>query len=125
MKIFPAVLIAAVLPAVAAAPTALAQAPDNQPAYVVTYIEVTPSAEMKTVNLLRQVAATSRNETGNRRYDVLQHVERRNQFAILETWHDMKAIEAHGAGAAMKQFRETLGRMMGALYDDRRYRNLE
>jgi quinol monooxygenase YgiN len=119
MKIFPAVLIAAVLAAVAAAPTALAQAPDNQPAHVVTYIEVTPSAETKTVNLLRQVAATSRNEAGNLRYDVLQHVERRNQFAILETWRDAKAFSAHAGGTAMKQFRGELDPLRIGFYDER------
>jgi quinol monooxygenase YgiN len=115
---FPGALIAAVMAAVAA-PGALAQAPDNQPAYGVTYIEVTPSAEATAAGLMRQVAAASRKEAGNLRYEVLQDIERRNQFAILETWHDMKAIEAHGAGAAMKQFREKLDPLRTGFYDER------
>jgi quinol monooxygenase YgiN len=98
---------------------ALAQATDNQPAYVVTYIEVTPSAETQTANLLRRVAATSRKETGNLRYDILRHVERHGQFAILETWTGPKAFEAHAGGAAMKQFRADLDPLRIGLYDER------
>jgi len=115
-RCFPGVLIAAVVAAVAA-PAALAQAPE--PAYGVTYIEVTPSAEATAAGLLRQAAAASRKEAGNLRYDVLQDTERRNQFAILETWSDMKAIEAHGAGAAMKQLREKLDPLRTGFYDER------
>ena len=117
-RCFPGALIAAVVAAVAA-PEALAQAPDNQPAYGVTYIEVTPPAEATAAGLMRQVAAASRKEAGNLRYEVLQDIERRNQFAILETWHDMKAIEAHGAGAVMKQFREKLDPLRTGFYDER------
>ena len=117
-RCLPGALTAAVL-AVVAAPGALAQAPDGQPAYGVTYIEVTPSAETTAAGLLRQVAAASRKEAGNLRYDILQDIERRNQFAILETWSDMKAIEAHGAGAAMKQFREKLDPLSTGYLDER------
>jgi quinol monooxygenase YgiN len=117
-RCFPGVLIAAVV-VVVAAPGALAQAPDNQPAYVVTYIEVTPSAEAATATLLRRVAATSRKEAGNLRYDILQHMERRTQFATLEAWSDGKAFEAHGGGAAMMQFRRELDPLRIGFYDER------
>src|ERR1700722_11365159 len=117
-RCFPGALIAAVVAAVAA-PEALAQAPDNQPAYGDTYIEVTTPAGATGAALRRHAAAASRKEAGNLRYEVLQDIERRNQFAILETWHDMKAIEAHGAGAAMKQFREKLDPLRTGFYDER------
>src|SRR3981081_604839 len=104
MKNFRGVLIAAAALA-GAVPGALAQAPNNQPASVVTYIEVTPAAEAETAGFLRRgggsggetacfrgrLRAASRKEAGNQRYDVLQHIERRNQFAILEGWSDAKA----------------------------------
>ena len=61
---------------------------------MVTYIEVTPAAEAEAGTLLRRIAAASRKEAGNLRYDVLQQNERRNQFAILEAWSDAKAFEA-------------------------------
>jgi quinol monooxygenase YgiN len=117
MNVFQGALIAGCI--MAAAPAALAQATDNQMAYGVTYIEVTPAAEAQTADLLRRVAAASRKEAGNRRYDVLQHTERRNQFAILESWNDVKAYEAHGGGAAMKQFRTELSPLRVGHYDER------
>jgi quinol monooxygenase YgiN len=119
MKIFHAVLAAAAMLLAIAAPAARAQAPDQQSTYGVTYIEVAPAAEAAAGNLLRSVAATSRKEAGNLRYDVLQHMERRNQLAILEAWGDAKALEAHGRGAAMKQFRDALDPLRIGFYDER------
>jgi quinol monooxygenase YgiN len=113
------VLFAAAVLAAVAAQGARAQAPEGQSAYVVTYIEVTPSAEPETANLLRRVAAASRKEAGNLRYDVLQHSERRGQFAILETWNDGKAFEAHRGGAAVKEFRGELDPLRISSYDER------
>jgi quinol monooxygenase YgiN len=117
MKVFP--LIAAAVLAAVAAPGARAQAPDNQSAYVVTYIEVAPSAEAEAANLLRRAGAAGHKEAGNLRYEVLQHIERRNQFAILEAWSDAKAFEAHAGGAAMKQFRDQLDPLRIGFYDER------
>ena len=119
MKVSHGMLIATAILAAAAAPPALAQAPDNRSAYVVTYIEVTPPAEAEAANLLRRVAAASRKEAGNLRYDVLQHIERPSQFAILEAWSDAKAFEAHAGGAAMKQFRGQLDPLRVGFYDER------
>jgi quinol monooxygenase YgiN len=119
MKVFHGALIAATIVAAVAAPGALAQTGGNQPAYVVTYIEVAPSAEADAAKLLRQVAAASRKEAGNLRYEVVQQIDRRNQFAILEAWSDAKAFEAHGGGAAMKEFRDHLNPLRISFYDQR------
>jgi quinol monooxygenase YgiN len=117
MKICHVAVIAATI--LVAGPAALAQAPGNQGADVVTYIGVAPSAEADTAGLLRRVAAASRKEAGNLRYEVLQQIDRRNQFAILETWSDAKAFEAHGGGPAMKEFRGHLDPLRTAFYDQR------
>src|SRR5450755_2461237 len=68
MKVIHGALIAAAALA-AIASGALAQTPGNQPAYGVTYIEVTPSVGAEAANLLRRVAAASRKEAGNLRYE--------------------------------------------------------
>ena len=112
-----AVIVAAVISAAASA--ALAQAPASPYAYMVTYIEVTPSAEMQVADLLRHVAGASRAEPGNLRYEVLQQIDRRNQVAILEAWNDAKALAAHVGGAAMKQFRGQLDPLRIGFYDER------
>jgi quinol monooxygenase YgiN len=119
MNVFHEALIAAAVLTAVAVPGALAQTPDNQTAYLVTYIEVTPSAEIEVAKLLRSVAAASTKEAGKLRYDVLQQIERRNQFAILEAWSDPKAHEAHDGGAAMKQFRDQLSPLRTGYFDQR------
>ena len=117
MKFFVGMSMAAAL--LAAAPVAMAQTPPAGTAYVVTYIEVAPSAQADAADLLKAVAAASRKEGGNARYDVLQRIDRENQFAILEAWTDLKAAEAHLAGAAVKQFKEKLKPLQISFYDER------
>jgi len=121
MKICHGALIAAAILTTVAAPAALAQPAGNQSGYAVTYITVAPSpgAEAETANLLRRLAAASRKEAGNLRYEVLQQIDRRDQFAILEAWSDAKAFDAHGGGPAMKEFRGHLGPLSAGFYDQR------
>jgi quinol monooxygenase YgiN len=116
MKLFCGMMLAAAV--IAAAPAALAQAPAGT-SYMVTYIEVLPSAKGEAANLLKQVATASRKEAGNQRYDILQRTGRDNQFAILEAWTDLKAAEAHVAGAALKQFKDKLKPLQLSFYDER------
>jgi len=116
MRVFCGMLIAA---AMAAAPVAMAQAPAGGTAYVVTYIEVVPSSQGEATGLLKQVAAASRKEAGNQRYDILQRIDRKNQFVILEAWTDLKAAEAHAGGDALKQFKDKLKPLQASFYDER------
>ncbi|HMA71081.1 MAG TPA: antibiotic biosynthesis monooxygenase [Xanthobacteraceae bacterium] len=117
MRVFCGMMLA--IAVVAAAPVAMAQAPAGGTAYVVTYIEVTPSAQSEVTGLLKQVAAASRKEAGNERYDILQRIDRKNQFVILEAWTDLRAAEAHAGGDALKQFKEKLKPQQVSFYDER------
>jgi len=117
MRVFCGTLIAAA--AMAVAPAAMAQAPAGGTAYVVTYIEVVPSAEREAAGLLKQVATASRKEPGNQRYDVLERIDRKNQFVILEAWADLKAAEAHAGGSALKEFKDKLKPLQASFYDER------
>ena len=117
MRVFCGMLIVAA--AMAVAPAAMAQAPAGGTAYVVTYIEVVPSAQGETAGLLKQVATASRKEAGNQRYDILQRLDRENQFVILEAWTDLKAAEAHTGGSALKQFKDKLKPLQASFYDER------
>ena len=117
MRVFCGMLIVAA--AMAVAPAAVAQAPAGGTAYVVTYIEVVPSAQGEAAGLLKQVATASRKEAGNQRYDILQRLDRENQFVILEAWSDLKAAEAHAGGSALKEFKDKLKPMQASFYDER------
>lgn len=94
-------------------------AQDTGTAFVVTYIEVAPSAVDEARGLLRQLREASRKAAGNQRFETLQRSERTNHFAIIEAWGDQKAREAHALAAPTKQFRETLQRLLSAAYDER------
>ncbi len=117
MRVFCGMLIAAA--AVAVAPAAMAQAPAERTSYVVTYIEVVPSAGHEAAGLLKEVAAASRKEAGNQRYDILQRIDRENQFVILEAWTDPKAAEVHAGASALKQFKDKLKPLQAGFYDER------
>jgi quinol monooxygenase YgiN len=102
--------------AVTLAPAA-AQVP--QPAFAVTYIDVVPAGASSAADLLKNIAAATRKEAGNLRYEVLAQLDRPNRFAILEAWSDVKALEAHGASGAMTRFRGALKPLLAGFYDQR------
>ncbi|MGH7310428.1 MAG: putative quinol monooxygenase, partial [Candidatus Rokuibacteriota bacterium] len=68
-----------------------APAQEAATAFVVTYIEVVPSAVDEARGLLRQYREASRKAGGNQRFETLQRSERANHFAIIEAWGDQKA----------------------------------
>jgi quinol monooxygenase YgiN len=88
-------------------------------AFVVTYIEVVPSAVDEARGLLRKYREASRKAGGNQRFEALQRSERANHFAIIEAWGDQKARDAHAQAAPTRQFREALQRHLSAAYDER------
>lgn len=89
------------------------------PAYIVTYIEVLPTAANHAVGLIRQLGATSRKDAGNVRFEVLQRINQPSHFAILEVWSDEPAQAAHAAAAHTKDFRAKLQPLLRAPYDER------
>ncbi len=92
---------------------------------VVTHVDVPPPSKDVTVPLLKQLAEASRSDTGNLRFEVLQQSNRPNHFTVVEIWAGERAHQAHVTASHTEQFRETLGPMSGALYDDRLYRVLD
>ena len=89
------------------------------PAYIVTYLEVLPTAANQTVGLIRQLGAASRKESGNLRFEVLQRMHQPSHFAILEVWSNEAAQAAHASAAHAKEFRAKLQPLLRAPYDER------
>jgi quinol monooxygenase YgiN len=119
-----ALMLAVVVP-LAAAPAARAQDAATNPTsanptiYVVSYIDVAPTAKGQVATLLKQLADASRKEPGVMRFEVLQRTAPANQFAILEVWKDQPALDAHTAAAPAKQFNDKLSPLLVAPRDDR------
>src|SRR5262245_54842349 len=107
----------AILPLAIVPPAQGADSPG--PAYIVTYIEVLPTAANQAIGLIRQLGAASRKESGNVRFEVLQRLHQPSHFAILEVWNDEPAQTAHAAAQHTKDFRAKLQPLLRAPYDER------
>jgi quinol monooxygenase YgiN len=92
--------------------------------YVVTHVDVPPPRREETEVLLKNLAERSRDDDGNVRYDVFQQSSRTNHFTVFAVWTHQKAFASHDAQAHTRQFRETLGPMLGAPYDERLYETI-
>src|SRR5438876_873623 len=89
--------------------------------YVATYVDIQLSSTSQGVELIRQYRDKTRAEAGSSGVDVIQEIGRPNHFVIFGTGKDRNAFDAHEAKAHTKQFRETVGPMLGAPYDERLY----
>jgi len=75
--------------------------------------------------MLTKAGGDSRKEPGAVRFEAWQQSNRTNHFTVNEVWKDRGAVDTHIVAPSTKEFREKLGPMMGALYDDRLYKNME
>jgi quinol monooxygenase YgiN len=87
--------------------------------YAVTYVEVMPVDIAGGTTLTKQYRDATRREPGNLRFDVLHEIARPNRFAIIETWNDKAARDAHDRTAATAQFRGRLKSIADAPDDER------
>ena len=112
-------VLAAALLLPAATPSALAQGAGDPTVYMVSYIEVVPSATRQMTGLLKELAGPSRKDAGMLRFDVLQRTSPTSEFAIYSVWKDQQALTAHTAAAHEKQFRDKVQASLIAPIDDR------
>jgi quinol monooxygenase YgiN len=89
--------------------------------YVLTHVDVIPTFKEQTEAALKSLAAAARQDPGCLRWDVLVQDNRANHFTVVETWRDIGAFERYRSAAATRDFRDKLGPMQGALYDQRLY----
>ncbi|MBI4475464.1 MAG: antibiotic biosynthesis monooxygenase, partial [Acidobacteria bacterium] len=93
---------------------------------VVTHVDVPPPRRDETEVLLKSIAEKSRKDEGNIRYEVFQqNPPRTNHFTVSATWQGRKSFDLHEAGPHTRRFREALGPMLGAPYDERLYKPLD
>ena len=101
-----------------------AQASADTAVYAVSYVDVVPSARVAMAAALKQYRDASRKEDGYVRFDFLEQIGRPGHFAVVETWKDQKAFDAHGMAAPVKQFRDALQPIRLSGYDQRPYKIL-
>ena len=93
--------------------------------FVVSHVDVVPKAKDEGTEAVRQLATASRGTAGNQRFDALTQANRPNHMTLVEVWKDQKAVGTHSAAAHTKLFRDKLGPLTGALFDERFYRAID
>jgi quinol monooxygenase YgiN len=106
------ILAAAMLPAGAASAQVAV-------VYGATYVEVAPGAVPQALALLKALAAASRKEDGNLRFQVVQERNRPGRFVAIEAWKDQAAFEAHRKAKPYAEFNEKLVPIRNAPPDER------
>ena len=99
--------------------------PAGDAVYVLTHVDVIPPRKEDGLAAVRQLGDSGRASTGNLRFEVVQQTNRANHFTVIEIWKDAKAVEAHSMAEATRQFRDKLGPMSGALYDERMFKAVD
>lgn len=92
--------------------------------FVITHVDIGAPGTVA-ADLLRKLAEASRKEEGNLRFDVLLHAMRANHFTVIEEWRSAKAIDAHAAADHTKEYRNSLGPILGSPLDERLYKIIE
>ena len=122
MRLALSLVLAMVLAPIVSLKTAQAQ---DTAVFAVSYIDVAPASRDAAVGLLRKLATASRKDEGNTRFEILQRTTPSNQFAIVATWKDQKAYDAHVAAAHTKEFREKIKPLLISAIDDRTHTGME
>jgi quinol monooxygenase YgiN len=93
--------------------------------YVVSHVDVPPPKKDEVIAALNPLAEESRKSGTNSRFEVVQQTSRPNHFTVIEAWKGMHGYDGRIAAAPQKQFRDKLGPILGALYDERIYRGVD
>jgi quinol monooxygenase YgiN len=90
--------------------------------YMHLHLDVFPPGIEKTLAAARAVAEAARKDEGNLRYDVVRSVKPpQSHTTFLAAWRDRKAFDAYESSPHARQFRDTVGPLLGSPFDDRLY----
>jgi len=105
----------------------IAVGPSQPPAsaatvYMQLHLDVFPPGIEPTLAAAKAVAEAARKGEGNLRYDVVKSVKPpQSHTTFLAAWRDRKAFDAYESSAYARQFRDTVGPLLGSPFDDRLY----
>ncbi len=90
--------------------------------YMQLHLDVFPPGIEPTLAAAKAVAEAARKGDGNLRYDVVRSVKPpQSHTTFLAAWRDRKAFDAYESSAYARQFRDTVGPLLGSPFDDRLY----
>lgn len=92
--------------------------------YVITHVDIIPTALEEGTGLLDALVRASRDELGAIDIGVMAQNSRRNHMTLFEIWQSAEHRIAHASAAHTRHFRDELLSRSGSLYDERLYRRL-
>lgn len=95
--------------------------------YVVAHLDIgAPAPDRARVEAaLRQLSIAARQSEGNLRFEVWQQTDRTNHFNLISGWINESQFRAFAASRAVRDFRQTVGPLLGSPYDDRLFRRVD
>ena len=92
------------------------------PIYMLLHLDVLPKKLNTIFAPAKQLAEAARQGEGNLRFDVLSgaHIPT-NYMTIFSAWQSRKAFDDYEMSPYARQFRDTVGKVLGSPYDDRLY----
>lgn len=92
--------------------------------YAVAYVDAAPASKAAVIAVFKQYREASGKDPGYGGIEILEQIERPAHFALVETWRDQPALDAHLAAAHTQQFMNALKPLRLSAYDQRIYKTL-
>ena len=93
--------------------------------YVVAHLDIGAPERARVEAALRQLSIAARQSEGNLRFDVWQQTDRTNHFNLVSGWITESQFRAFAASRAARDFRQTVGPLLGSPYDERMFRRID
>jgi len=92
---------------------------------VLAHVDIGPPDRLGGEAALRQLADAARHAPGNLRFEIWQQTDRTNHFNLVAVWSSRASFDSFAASAPAREFRKTVARLLGSLYDDRIYHRVD
>jgi len=105
-----------------APPRAAGATAGRETVYMQLHLDVFPPGIDATLAAAKAVAEAARKGEGNLRYDVVGSANPpQSHSTLIAAWQNRKAFDAYEMSAYARQFRDTVGPLLGSPFDDRLY----
>jgi quinol monooxygenase YgiN len=93
--------------------------------YVVTHMDIASPDRSRVETALYKLAAAARRTDGNLGFEIQQQIDRPNHFNLISAWLGESPFRAFTSSAATREFRQTVGPLLGSPYDERLFRRVD
>jgi len=98
--------------------------PSGDPIVILTHVDVIPTQVEPGTAKVKGFVEEGRTAKGNRRFDDLVQISRKNHFTVVESWDSLADKHTWISTKNAAAFRQELQPMSGALYDERAFKLL-